>query len=237
MLETGHKPLYAKVRETLIARMAEGQWKAGEALPSEFALADELGVSQGTVRKALNAMAAENIVTRHQGRGTYVPEHTEARALFHFFRLIRADGSSIVPELRAQTIERIEAPSDIAKVLSAGRRKLWRISRLRAVDGRPALIEDSYLDPKRFDALRPDTTLPNALYSFYQSAAGVTVALAEDMLSAVSATPAQADQLDVAPGTPLLKSHRLARDLRGEAVELRLSWFLTEGIGYRVDLR
>ncbi|NNU80497.1 GntR family transcriptional regulator [Halovulum dunhuangense] len=235
-MEAVARPLYLQVREALTARIADGEWKAGEALPSEFALAAQMGVSQGTVRKALDAMAADNLLERRQGRGTFVPEQTEARSLFHFFRMQDAAGAPVVPTTLRHAIERIQAPADVARTLDTGRRQVWRIQRLRAVGGRPAIIEHIYLDPQRFPGLGPDTALPNALYGYYQSAAGVTVARAEDSLSAVAAAPDQAAQLGIAPGAPLLRAHRVARDLRGTAVELRQSWFETSFQHYQVAL-
>jgi len=67
-LSTHFQPLYKQVYDTLIRRLSEGYWKSGAVLPSEFALADELGVSQGTVRKALNQLVVENILYRQQGK-------------------------------------------------------------------------------------------------------------------------------------------------------------------------
>ena len=91
------RPLYAQVRELMIGRMVQGVWKPGAVLPSEVQLAAEFGVSQGTVRKALDALAAENLVIRRQGRGTFVAEHDAERALFHFFHLVGEDGSRQLP--------------------------------------------------------------------------------------------------------------------------------------------
>src|SRR3546814_10554487 len=87
------RPLYAQVRTLLLQRLIEGIWKPGTALPSEMQLAQELGVSQGTVRKALDDLAAENLVVRRQGRGTFVAEHDTDRALFHFFHLVGEERS------------------------------------------------------------------------------------------------------------------------------------------------
>src|SRR5262249_5221027 len=68
------RPLYAQVKELLIARLVRGEWRPGGVLPSEFSLAATFGVSQGTVRKALDEMAAQNLVVRRQGRGTFVAQ-------------------------------------------------------------------------------------------------------------------------------------------------------------------
>ena len=76
------QPLYKQVYELLIARLIEGYWKPSQILPSEMLLAKEIGVSQGTVRKALNQMVAEKMLQRQQGKGTFVAEHTQESDLF-----------------------------------------------------------------------------------------------------------------------------------------------------------
>ena len=83
----GFKPLYQQVKDLLIERLIGGYWRPGDLLPSEMQLAEQLGVSQGTVRKALDEMTAGNLLVRRQGRGTYVAEHDQEHALFHFFKL------------------------------------------------------------------------------------------------------------------------------------------------------
>lgn len=236
-MQTQARPLYLQVRESLIARIAAGEWPAGAALPSEFALADEMGVSQGTVRKALDAMAADNLVDRHQGRGTFVPEHTEARALFHFFRMQDPGGAPVLPEMVSQSAALVSAPPQVAKTLGTGRRKVWRITRLRAVAAVPAIVEHIYLDPNRFPDLTTKTPLPNALYAYYQAQAGVSIVRADDQLAAVVAPEDVAQALGLAAGAPVLQAKRRAFDLLDMVVEMRWSWFETRGQRYAVTLR
>src|SRR5258708_39970728 len=93
----GSRPLYARVRERLIERIRSGEWKPGQLIANEFEIAAEFGVSQGTARKAIGDLAAEGLVVRRQGRGTFVVEHTPAHVLFRFFNLFDAAGSCVVP--------------------------------------------------------------------------------------------------------------------------------------------
>lgn len=234
-MKTVARPLYVQVREALIARIADGQWKAGRALPSEFALASELGVSQGTVRKALDDMAAEHLVERHQGRGTFVPEHTEARALFHFFKMRDHADQAILPSMWSQTAERVPVPEGLGGF--QGVHRLWQITRIRAVADTPAMVEHVYISPDDFPSLTAKTELPNALYAFYQSAAGISVTRAEDRLTAVGAPPGVAEALGLSEGAPMLRVDRRAYDLRDQVVEIRCSWFLTDQQAYAVTLR
>ena len=185
----------------------------------------------------MNDMAADNLLVRQQGRGTFVAEHTEERALFHFFRMEDADGTPVTPQTLSQTVELIAPPRDIARDLASDRRRVWKITRLRAVQGEPAIVEHIYVDPKRVPALSADTDLPNALYSYYQSHAGLTVAQARDRLTAEAAEAWTARALGVRTGHPLLAARRRALGIRGEVIEVRLTWFRTEIQGYAITLR
>ena len=112
------QPLYKQVYELLTARLVSGQWKASAPIPSEMALAKELGVSQGTVRKALNQMVAEQLLERQQGKGTFVAEHTQESSLFRFFRLREPHGESLIPRTQVLSSLRRAAKKNEREIFS-----------------------------------------------------------------------------------------------------------------------
>src|ERR671932_678209 len=139
----GYRPLYRQVRALLVRRLAEGVWQPGQLLPSEGQLAAELGVSQGTVRKALDALTAERLLVRRQGRGTFVAEHDEQRILFHFFKLMPDAGTPSFPESRILTTGAAQADADERDRLGLGPEAVVvRVRRLRALGGLLAIVED-----------------------------------------------------------------------------------------------
>jgi GntR family transcriptional regulator len=69
--------LCQQVYQFLAQQISGGVWRPGEVLPEEQELARYLGVSQETIRKALDKLEADQIVVRRQGRGTSVVDHTE----------------------------------------------------------------------------------------------------------------------------------------------------------------
>src|SRR5206468_5094674 len=85
-------PLYQQIKALITQSLQSGEWKPGELIPSEVELAARYKVSQGTVRKAIDEMSAENLVVRRQGKGTFVATHHEARAQFRFLRLVPDSG-------------------------------------------------------------------------------------------------------------------------------------------------
>ncbi len=227
------KPLYAQVEEIIRKRLIENYWKPGEALPSEFELAHELSVSQGTVRKALNDMVAENLLERRQGLGTFVSEYTERRALFLYFNLRHHDGDQTMPvsnilacESRLATeLERKRLQLDIGEQVVA-------MHRVRELRGQPVMVERLTLPKGLFPNLGTDLRLPENLYRFYQSEYGITVAKASEEVRAVAADPLEAQLLGIMPDAPLLEIDRVAVTIDERPVEWRVSRCNTNDYAY-----
>ena len=233
----GFRPLYRQVRDVLADRIARGVWRAGDALPSEFDLAADLATSQGTVRKALDELAAENLVVRRQGRGTYVARHDDARILFQFFKLVPDGGEATFPESRILSVSDGEAASDECGHLAlAPRAPVIRLVRERSLAGRPAIWERITLSADPFGPIR-EGPVPNNLYELYATRFGVAVARARERLKAVAAGSEEAASLGVAPGSPLLQVDRIAAAIDGRPVEWRLSLCRTDDLHYLSDLR
>ncbi len=231
------QPLYAQVKALMVQRLISGQWRPGEMLPSEFRLAEMFRVSQGTVRKALDSLTAENLLVRRQGRGTFVAEHDHHRALFHFFHLVGADGERRLPASRLLSVRKGLAGRLEADRLALDRgAPVIRIRRLRELDGRATIAETLVVPQALFPDLAAIGELPNTLYDLFEQRYGVIIARAVERLAAVPADERDAKLLGVAPGAPLLEIDRTALALDGAPVEWRVSRCLTRNHHYRVDL-
>ena len=231
------RPLYGQVYESLLKRIAGGEWRAGEALPSEQALAAQLGVSQGTVRKALDALALDKMIDRRQGKGTFVAELTQEQALFRFFRLTRADGERAVPSSADETLKLRPARAVEQRALGlAPDEEVIEILRTRVLDGRPTMVERVVVPAAVFPGLERLAPLPNALYALYQREYRINIAAVDERLRADAARREDVRRLGVALGAPLLQIERVARTVEGRVVEWRLSRCDTTHLSYAVTL-
>ena len=222
----GFRPLYLQVKDLMMQRLATGAWRPGEALPSEFGLAAEFKVSQGTVRKALDELAAQNLVVRHQGKGTFVARHTPQRALFHFFHLVADDGGRALPGSRVLSLKTAKADRSEARLLALKpSATVVRLKRVRLLGRDVAIFERIVLPAARFPNFvqRLPADVPNEVYRYYEDAYGVTVARAVEKLKAVGATAEEAKALGMQRGAPLLEIDRIAYAIDGRPVEWRLS--------------
>lgn len=232
------RPLYLQVKERLVSRLIEGIWQPGQVIPSEMQLASELGVSQGTVRKALDAMTAENMLIRRQGRGTFVADLEESQILFRFFHLVPDSGDQVFPlsVVRSVHAGRASAAEATALAIPHGG-AVWRIDRLRTLSDDPLLVETITLPAGRFPDFGDLDEVPNNAYALYSQRWGITIASASEQLRAIPAEREDAQALGCAPGAPLLEISRVARDLSLTPVELRVSRCRTDTAHYRNELR
>lgn len=230
-------PLYRTVIDTIIGRIVRGELKPGVMLPSETDLGAELGVSQGTTRKALNELERRGIVRRQQGRGTFIATTTPESALFHFFRLRRKDGTAVLPEPHTEEIVARRATAEERKAFGLDDKRVFEIRRTRTIDGRRIVREVSVVPGALFPGLPGHATLPNALYAFYQQSYGIAISQADEDLRAVTADDADAMAMDVVAGAALVEVRRRAVDISGRTVELRLSRYVTDELRYHICLR
>lgn len=230
------QPLYRRTYETILARIVAGELPAGAMLPSEHDIARELGVSQGTARKALMELDREGIVERRQGKGTFVAQTTSESALFHFFRLRDQMGGQVTPELETETVRKLRSSAADRTLFGDETDTVFEIRRTRSINGRLAVKERARLPGPLFPGLAERAPLPNTLYVLFQQAYGLVVVRAEEDLRPVLATGSDAEDLKIAEGTPLLEAERRAIDLTGRVIELRASRYLLDGLRYNVSL-
>lgn len=233
------QPLYAQVEELLLQRIATGGWQPGEMLPNEFQLAAEYRVSQGTVRKALIALEAKRLIVRQQGKGTHVAQHTPQRSLYHFFRIVGLNDARLTPLSEVLSQHTAKATRAQAEQLGVPTRSaLHAIKRVRSFEGRTTIFERIFVPVE----LMPQLSVPNGIqlnqemYVIYQQRWGVTIVRATERLAAVRAIAEEARALEVAVGSPLIEITRLARDVTGRTVELRISRVETTRHRYAVEV-
>lgn len=225
-------PLYQRVRAQILGELRAGLFEDGKALPSEQRLAKTYAVSQGTVRKAIDDLVAQNILVRHQGRGTFLRKHDENASLFRFFRLSRPDGSRPYPESRMLSAKVIVGRKEPCERLGLKRgTKLIEIRRVRDIDNEPAIFEIILVAQSRFKGL-DKMDLPNTLYKLYTDEFGVNITRAQEQVGCVELEDRVADYLKLQPGAFGLSIQRVAYGLNDQPVELRVSLCRSDRLVY-----
>ena len=227
-------PLYEQVKQAVLAALAQGEWKQGEAIPPEKNLAERFGVSIGTLRKAIDELAAENLLLRRQGKGTFVATHAERNVQYRFLRLL-PDSGDLNEEGPAQrniiSCRSIKGPSEICKLLQVPTgESLIHVRRVLVFAGIPTIVEDIWLPSSSFKGLSAEQMrdYPGATYAMFEVEYGVRMVRAQEKLRAVLPDAAQAQLLDVDAHTPLLSVERVAYTYNDVPMELRRGLYRTD---------
>lgn len=230
------RPLYLQVKDHLIRRVLAGDWGPGAMLPSEMKLAEEYGLSQGTVRRAIEEMAVEGLVTRASGRGTFVASHKGDYKPFRFSRFYLGSGKTLAGgEVKYLSSSRVRADAKVAAGLQLdvgdGAAK---IVRARCHEGAPLLLDFMYLG----EDLCPDAErlimqqLPNSLYLALEQLYNLLVVRVDERLRSRMISKEEARLLGVEQGLPVLEVERIAYSLGGEPVERRITVCRTDRVFY-----
>lgn len=232
-------PLYRQIKSLILQALEAGEWRPGEAIPSEIELAARFSVSQGTVRKAIDEMAAENLLIRRQGKGTFVASHDDPRAFFRFLRLAPLSGE--LEEHRSTPLEcwRAKAGPEAGRVLGL---KLGDpiiiVRRLLEFSRKPVVVDEIYLPGETFSGLTLDVLKDwqTSLYSLFETRFGVRMVRAEERIRAVAADRASADLLKVPEGSPLLSVERVSYSYGDKPMEWRRGLYSTADHYYQNEL-
>jgi GntR family transcriptional regulator len=219
------RPLYLQIKDLLVERLDAGHWRPGQAIPSELELAAQYRVSQGTVRKAIDALAADNLLVRRQGKGTFVATHTEEQSsMFRFLRIRRNDGREEYPASRLLDVRRSKATAEMARALEmkpAG--PVFVLRRLLEYEGEPAVLDEIVLPAALFKGMTRARVQAyrGSMYSLFETQFGVRIVKAQEKLRAIAADATSAALLKVQPGQPLLAVERVTRTYGDRPVEWR----------------
>lgn len=235
-------PLYQQIKGLLLQSLQAGEWKPGEAIPSEMDLAARFRVSQGTVRKAIDELSADHLLVRKQGKGTFVATHAERHVQYRFLKLVPDDGDlDAEGPAQRQVLDcrRQRASSDVARLLALRTGDpVIQVRRVLSFRSVPTILEDLYLPGSAFRGLSAEQVAqyPGPTYALFEVEFGVRMVRAVERIRAVAADAAQAELIRVPVGSPLLSVERVAFTYNDQPMELRRGFYLTDTHHYRNEL-
>ena len=235
-------PLYQQIKGLILQSLQSGEWKPGEAIPSEMDLAARYRVSQGTVRKAIDELATDNLVVRRQGKGTFVATHSEQHVQFRFLKLVPdsgSPGSEGPAEREIIDCRRARASADIARILGLrSGDSVLQARRVLSFAGTPTILEDIWLPAAPFKGLTAERLADyhGPMYALFETEFNVRMVRAEEKIRAEPAIDGRDLLLKVAHGTPLLSVERIAYTYQDTPMELRRGYYRTDTHHYHNTL-
>ncbi|MBP0482293.1 GntR family transcriptional regulator [Sagittula salina] len=226
-------PLYLQISEMLIREINAGRLADGERLPPERDYAARLGISVGTLRKALEQLVEKGLLERVQGSGNYIRAQADVQAVYAFFRVELLEGGGL-PTAQVLDVATLEKPADLPPFGTSDR--AHRIRRLRRLNKVPAILEEVWLDASYVRRLSRED-LSESLYLYYREKLGLTIHRVEDRMG-VAPVPDWAPQVyGLAPGTPTLCATRISFDHEGRRAEVSRGWIDTSVATYVARLK
>jgi len=235
-------PLYQQIKELLLKSLQQGEWQPGEVIPSEIELAERFQVSQGTVRKAIDELANENLLMRRQGVGTFVATHSEERVQYRFLKLMPDSKDTLTKgssERQIISCKQTLANEEVANALGVNKKdEVLYLRRVLSFSGIATILEDIWLPGHSFKGLTSDrlSAYKGPMYAFFETAFGVKMVRAQEKIKAILPDPVQAQLLAVSTSTPVLSVERIALTYNNNPMEFRKGLYLTLDCHYRNEL-
>ncbi len=235
-------PLYKQVKHQLVQRLAEGEWKPGELLPSEPRLAARFGVGISTIRAAIGELVAAKVLARRQGKGTYVPLHDDRLSIYQFFHVVRNDGTQELPVSKLLSFGRARADDEVADLLQlprgAGSAQVFKLRNVLRVSGIPVVVSDIVVPAALFPGLSETVIREGGttLYAVYQSRFGISIIRTVEQLRAINVDAVAARVFGLRDGAPILEVRRIAYTFNDVPVEVRRSRIDTRQFHYLLNL-
>lgn len=231
-------PLHARLGQTLRHRILDGQYAPASRLPSERELIADFGLSRITVRKALDDLQQEGLITTVHGKGRFVA----APKAFQDLRELRGLAEALAPQGRLLRNRLLgawigPAPEGIAQRLGlAPGAAVGTIRRLRMLDGLPLSVETSHFPAAIAEALLQQDLAGRDVFRLLEDALGLALGQAELAIEATAADAELADALGLAAGAPLLRIERLTHDAQGRPIDFEHLHYRSDGFQIRLQI-
>lgn len=231
-------PLYHQLKLALTDHIVSGRWPPGTELPSEPELCRHFAVSRGTLRRALGDLATQGLISRQQGRGTFVGTAKFEGAVLASYAFYRAGAINHDGGSKVVRCELRQPSEELRRMLDLGPDEtIWELERVQSMQAVPVTLATSFLPA----ALCPDLDRQNIagrlLYGLLESAYGLVLLRAEESIEPVAADDYVAERLDIPPGTPVFQIERRSFGHGDRVKEFRRSFMRGDRYKLRIDLR
>ena len=226
-------PLYQQISEMLIREINAGRLTDGERLPPERDYAARLEISVGTLRKALADLAQKGLLERVQGSGNYIRAKADIQAVYAFFRVELLEGGGL-PTAQVLDVAKVAKPDDLPHFGSS--EDAHRIRRLRRLNGKPAILEEIFLDASYAPVITRDD-LRESLYLFYRDRLNLRISRVEDRMGLGEVPEWVPSEFGVAQGVQTLCATRISFAHDGMRAEVSRGWIDTSVATYVARLK
>ncbi|HEX2885205.1 GntR family transcriptional regulator [Vineibacter terrae] len=231
-------PLYHQLKQALTDQIISGRWGPGSELPSENELCAHFSVSRGTLRRALADLATHGLVSRQQGRGTFVAEAKFEGSVLASYAFYRSGAINHDRGARILKCERRPASADLRDLLDMpAREPIYELQRVQFMRKVPITLAASYFPASLVPDLEKQDLANTHLYTLLEEQYGMALLRAQETIEPVLADDYVAQHLAIAPGTPVFRIERLTYGHGDRVREVRRSYMRGDRYKLRIDLK
>lgn len=231
-------PLHLQFRHLLTGMIERGEFRSGNALPTERELALRYGVSLAPVRQAILDLVREGLLYRVPGQGTFLRERATVErvsVLSSFSESMRSKGFDVKVRILRQ--ETIHPPPEVREALATNQRHVLRFERVALVQHEPFALMTSFISLQTFPGLRIDARHGGSLYRALEDEFAVVPARAQMVVGVAPCSTRQSGLLGLLPGSPCLLSEGTSFDAKDVPVEYFRVLYRSDRIRLRLDTR
>ncbi|MEH7106391.1 GntR family transcriptional regulator [Bacillus sp. JJ1764] len=229
-------PMHIQLRDLLWAKIESGEWGSGEAIPSERELAAIYGLNRTTVRYAIQGLVDEGVLKKVQGKGTFVKDQkiaTRLNELVGFSKVMQEKGHK--PSTKLLFSGKRRAAFKYSEIFKIDKDDwVYRIVRLRLVDGDPYSIEDAYIPMKYVPGIEKVDFQVISLYEFFAQN-GIILSQGKELLNVVKVRNSEAKLLQIPVGSPVYLSKYISQDQEGRRMEYLHSYSRSDKISLSIE--
>jgi DNA-binding GntR family transcriptional regulator/mannitol/fructose-specific phosphotransferase system IIA component (Ntr-type) len=224
---TSSQPIYSQLASWIETNITSGEWQPEYKFPGEVELAESLGVSRGSLRKAIGILIEKGLVIQIHGKGTFVgpPIYMQSFAgRLSVFQDLMLMGVPFVTEVMEQRI--IPAPEKEARKLDiAPAEAVFFLKRLRRVKGDPLVVQESFFPASRFGGLMGEDFTSTGMVEIVERHYNIILEWTSHTISVAKANVSVANALGLKIGDAVLFTESILYDDTGNKVETGLAWF------------
>ena len=227
-------PLYYQLKENILKAIKNNEFKTGERLPSERELAEFNGVSRMTVKKAVDILVNNNYLYRKQGSGTFVSDYKDSYSispLLSFSKEMEEKGLNYSSKIL--DFKKIQNKEIAKKMHIAPEEYLIKIERLRLVENKAFLLENTYLRALNFKELKIEHLKNNSLYKIFKEKYNINLTNAEAEIEAVIFDSNIASKMDIEEGMLGLYFEQYSKNKEGEIIEYTSAYYRNDNYKFK----
>ncbi|GAB2532607.1 GntR family transcriptional regulator [Gracilibacillus alcaliphilus] len=230
-------PIYHQLEEQIKSKIEKGEYKPGDALPSEREYAEQLNISRMTVRQAITNLVNERYLHRIKGKGTFITEkkfEQNLNGLTSFTEDMKARG--MTPSNKLISFEIVPAKKNLANHLNiAEHSPVYEVKRVRLAEDIPMALERTYISANLIKGLT-DNIVQSSLYQYIENDLGLKIGRASQLFEATIANDEELEYLNIPENSPVLLMKRITQLDDGTPFEVVKSSYRADRYQFMLDL-